>query len=48
MWHVWGKRNACSLVVGYPERRRQLRRLRFGLEDNIKMGRKEIFWEEVD
>ena len=34
--------------MGNPERGRQLRRLRLGWEDNIKMGLKEIGWEEVD
>jgi hypothetical protein len=29
-------------MVGNPERRRQLRRLRLGWEDNIKIGLKEI------
>jgi hypothetical protein len=29
--------NACSLVVGNHERKRQLGRLRPGWEDNIKM-----------
>jgi hypothetical protein len=35
-------------MVGNPERMRQLRILRLGWEDNIKMGLKEIGWEEVD
>jgi len=48
MWHVWGKRNSCSLMVGNPEQRRQLTRLRLGWEENIKMGHKGIGWEEVD
>jgi hypothetical protein len=37
------ERNACSVVVGNPERRRRL-----GWEDNIKMCLKEVGWEEVD
>jgi hypothetical protein len=34
----WEKRNACKVLVGKPEGKRPLGRLRHGWEDNINMN----------
>jgi hypothetical protein len=42
------KRNACLLLVGKPERERQLERPRYGWVDKIRMDLGEIEWDVVD
>jgi hypothetical protein len=42
------KKNACRLLVGKPEGRRQLRRPRRRWLNNIKMSLLEIRWSGVD
>ena len=37
-----------SFMVGQPERKRPLGRLRHGCEDNIKMALKEVGWGWMD
>jgi hypothetical protein len=41
-------RNANKILVGKPEGNRQLGRPRHRWEGNIKMGLREIGWEDVD
>jgi hypothetical protein len=41
-------RNACRILVGNPEGKRPLRRLRRRWEDNIKMDLREIGWDGMD
>jgi hypothetical protein len=41
-------RNAYNILVGKPEGKRLLRRLRHRWEDNIKMYLREIGWEDAD
>jgi hypothetical protein len=44
-----GKRgNACRILVGKPEGKTPLGRLRFRLEDNIKMDLRDIGWSGMD
>jgi hypothetical protein len=43
-----GKRNAYGLFIGNPEGKRQLRKPRLRLMDNIKMDLVEIRWYGVD
>jgi hypothetical protein len=40
-------RNAYNILVGKPERKRSLGRLKRRLEDNIRMDLREIGWEIV-
>jgi hypothetical protein len=48
MWHVWGeKRNAQSVLVGKPERKRPLERFRNRGKDKINIYPKEVGWEGV-
>jgi hypothetical protein len=42
------KRNACRLLVGKPEGKRQLGRPRRTWLDNIRMGVVEVEWGDVD
>jgi hypothetical protein len=42
-----GMRNACSILVGKPERKRALGRRRHRWKENIGMDLKEIVWEGV-
>jgi hypothetical protein len=42
------KRNAYSILVGKPERKRPLGRPRSRQVDNIKMDLREIGWDGVD
>jgi hypothetical protein len=42
------KRNACRLLVGKPEGRRQLGRPRCRWVDNIRMDFVEVGWGDVD
>jgi hypothetical protein len=42
------KRNACRILMGKPEGKRPLGRLRRRLVDNIKMDLREIGWDCVD
>jgi hypothetical protein len=42
------KRNAYRILVGKPEGKRLLGRLRHRWVDNIKMDLREIGWDEVD
>jgi hypothetical protein len=49
MWRAWGKvRGAYNILVGRPEGRRPLGRLRRRWEDNIKMDLREIGFGDVD
>jgi hypothetical protein len=41
-------RNACRILVGKPEGRRPLRRLRRRWVGNIKMDLREIGWDGMD
>jgi hypothetical protein len=41
-------RNACNILIGKPQGKRQLRRCRHRWEDNIGMELWEIGWEGVD
>jgi hypothetical protein len=43
-----GKRNAYRVLVGKPEGKRPLGRLRRRWMDNIKMDLREIGWDEMD
>jgi hypothetical protein len=43
-----GKRNAYRLLVGKPEGKRPLGRLRSGLVDNISMDLVDVGWGDVD
>jgi hypothetical protein len=45
---MWEKRNAYRSLVGKPEGKRPLGRLRRRCVDNIKMGLLEIGWGGVD
>jgi hypothetical protein len=40
-------RNAYNIFVGKPEGKRPLRRPRHRWEDNIRMGLREIGWEDL-
>jgi hypothetical protein len=42
------KRNACLILMGKPEGKRPQARLRFRLEDNIKMYLRGIEWGIMD
>jgi hypothetical protein len=42
------KRNAYKILVGKPEGKSSCERPRRRWEDNIKMGLREIGWENVD
>jgi hypothetical protein len=42
------KRNAYRILLGKPEGRRPLRRLRRRWVDNIKMNLREIGWDGMD
>jgi hypothetical protein len=42
------KRNAYMILVGKPEEKRPLERLRRRWEDNIKMNLREIVWGDMD
>jgi hypothetical protein len=42
------KRSAYRILVGRPEERQQLGRLRHRWEDNIKMALQEVGWEGMD
>jgi hypothetical protein len=42
------KRNAYRILVGKPEGRRTLERLRCRWEDNIKMDLREIRWGDMN
>jgi hypothetical protein len=42
------KRNACRILLGKPERKRPLERLRCMWVDNIKMGLRAIGWGGKD
>jgi hypothetical protein len=43
-----GKMNAYIISVGKSERKRPLGRSSRGLEDNIKMGLRQIYWGGID
>jgi hypothetical protein len=45
---VYYMRNAYTILVGKPEGKRPLGRLRRRWEDSIRMDLKEISWEVVD
>jgi hypothetical protein len=42
------KRNACTILVGNPERNRPVGRPRRRWVDNIKMDHREIGWDGMD
>jgi hypothetical protein len=42
------KRNAYRLMVGKPERKRQLRRPRLWWVDNVRVNLGEVGWRSVD
>jgi hypothetical protein len=42
------KMNACRTLVGKPEAKKQLGRLRHKFEGNMKMDVREIEWGDVD
>jgi hypothetical protein len=42
------ERNACTILVGTPERKRLLGRARSGWEDSIKMVLRDIKWGGMD
>jgi hypothetical protein len=48
MWHEWGKRNVCRLIVRKPEGKRPLGRPRRRWMDNIKIDVIEIGLSIVD
>jgi hypothetical protein len=41
-------RNAYKILIGKPEGKRTLERLRRGSEGNIRLNHREIYWEHVD
>jgi hypothetical protein len=43
-----GEKVALSLLVGKPDRKRQLTRPKSRLVDNIKMNLAEMIWDDVD
>jgi hypothetical protein len=43
-----GRRGVHQVLVGKPEGKRPLGRLRYRLEDNIKMDLEEVVWEGMD
>jgi hypothetical protein len=43
-----GKRNACKILVGTPERKRSLGRPRHRWVDNIKIDLRDIGWNGMD
>jgi hypothetical protein len=45
---MWEMRNAYKMLVGKPEGKRPLGRLKHKQEDNIKMNLREIRLEGVD
>jgi hypothetical protein len=44
----WKTRNAYMVLLGKPEGKRPLGRLRYKWEDNIGMGHKEVGWRGMD
>ena len=48
MAHLGDRRGAYRVVVRRPERKRQLRRRRCRVEDNIKMDVQEVGWWGMD
>jgi hypothetical protein len=48
MWRLWGGETCINILVGKPEGRRPLGRLRRRWEDNISMDLREIGFEDVD
>jgi hypothetical protein len=48
MKSMGGKRNAHRILVGKPEGKRPLGRLRLRCMDNIKMDLREIGWDGMD
>jgi hypothetical protein len=42
------RREVQQVLVGKPEGKKPLGRLRYRLEDNIKMDLKEVVWEGMD
>jgi hypothetical protein len=45
---IWERRNAYRILVGNPEGKRPLGRLRRRWVDNIKMDFREIGWDGMD
>jgi hypothetical protein len=45
MWHVWGRRFSCRVLVGITERRRKLGRSGRRWADIIKMVLQEVGWK---
>jgi hypothetical protein len=48
MWHVVEARIAYEVLLGKPEGKRPLGRLKRRLEDNIEMGHKELGWRGMN
>jgi hypothetical protein len=46
--HMGEKRNACRILVGKPDTKSPLRKLRCRLENNIKVDYGEIVWDGMD
>jgi len=44
----WEKRNAYMVLLGKPEGKRPLGRLKRSWEDNIEMDHKEVEWRGMD
>jgi hypothetical protein len=45
---IGGKRNACRLLAGIPERKRPLRKPRRVWVDNIKIDIEDIEWDDMN
>jgi hypothetical protein len=46
MWHVWGEKNSCRILVRKLKGKKPLGRPRSRCEGNMDL--KEIIWEVVD
>jgi hypothetical protein len=47
MWHAW-ERNVYKVLMGKPEGKRPLGRLRHRWEDGMRMDLREIGWESAE
>jgi hypothetical protein len=43
MWHVWGRREMCRVLLRKPEGRSPLGRPTYRWEDDVNMNIKEIY-----
>jgi hypothetical protein len=48
MWHAWECRKWYKVLVGNPDGKGPLRRLKRRWEDNIKIDLKDSCWESVE